>query len=302
MVSLHAGSPDPLLCRAWTQWAYNQFCDRRGWSHLRAQTNITANNQKTGVCGVTINSAAVAGGTLTFAATDVGRQFRLSSVPIYTIIAVSLAGGTSATLDRVYAEATDAAASATILDAYWTAPENFHRFIAVIDPQNKWKLRFWVTQDQLNSWDPGRMSTGNPYLLASQEYSPVPGFTGQARFELFPYQTAFRTYPVLYYRKPENMVDTQEIIGPLARRATEVLLDGALSRAAMWPGNNGAKNPYFNLQLAEAHRALFEEKITEITVVDDELYFESMPLTEFSYADFPWTASWLQSHEPYSIG
>lgn len=302
MVSLHAGSPDVLLCRAWTQWAYNEFCERRAWSHLRAETVITTNVQKTGTCIVTKGSATVTGGTLTFAATDIGRQFRVSSIPIYTIIAVDPAGATTATLERVYSEATTVGSTtAYILDAYVTMPEDFHRFISVLDPANQWRLRFWISQDLLNMWDPGRQSSSNPCLLASQAYSPVPGMTGQPRYELYPYQTGFATYPVWYYRKPENMLDSQEIIGPLARRAMEILLDGALSRCAMWPGTTTGKNPYFSLSLAERHEQLFEKKIQEVTVVDEELYYEAQPLSDFLYADFPWSASWLQSHEPYLI-
>jgi len=301
-VSLHAGTPDPLLCRVWTQWAYNQFCDRRGWSHLKANTSITVNNQKTGVCGVVQNSATVAGGTLTFAATDVGRQFRLGTIPIYTIIAVDVSGGTSATLNRVYSEATNAAVTAYILDAYVTMPEDFHRFISIVDPVNRWRLRWWIDSSYLDTWDPARQSTGNPRLLANMSYSPVVSLAGRPRYEMYPYQTGFRTFPVWYYRKGENLLDGQELIGPLARRGVELLTEGALSRCALWPGTQTQKNPYFSLSLAETHRKAFEQALSEIDVVDEELYFEGLPMTQFGYADFPWDASWLQSHEPYSIG
>lgn len=300
-VSAHASVPNPLLLRTWCQWAYNQFCDRRGWSHLKANTAITTNNQKTGTVTVTTGSATVTGGTLTFATTDVGRQFRLGSVPIYTIIAVDTSGGTSATLNRVYAEV-GGAVTAYVLDAYVTMPEDFHRFISVVDPVNKWRLRWWVDSSYLDSWDPGRMSTGNPRLLANMSYSPVVALAGRARYEMYPYQTAFRTFPVWYYRKPENLLDTQELLGPLARRGVEILSEGALSRAALWPGTDTQKNPYFSLTLAETHRRRFEEVLSEIDVVDEELYFEGLPMTQFGFADFPWDAAWLQSHEPSIIG
>lgn len=291
-----------MLCRAWTQWAYNQFCDRRKWSNLRAQTTLVTNVQKSGVCAVVQGSSTVTGGTLTFAATDVGRQFRLSTIPIYTIIAVDVAGGTSATLQANYTEVTNAAAAANVLDAYVTLPEDFHSFLSVLDPANQWKLRWWISSDLLDLWDPARQSVSNPVLLANQAFSPVPGMTGRPRFELYPYGIGFRTYPSWYFRKPQNLDDNETIVGPLARRATEILLDGALSRCALWPGTEGRKNPYFSMALAEVHRGLFEEKIVELTVTDEELYFEGLPLTNFGYADFPWTASWLQSHEPGIIG
>lgn len=290
-----------MLVRGWAQWAYNQFCERRGWSHLRAETSINVSNQKSGTCGVTQGSPTVTPSGMTFAATDVGRQFRVTSIPIYTIIAYSAGPGT-VTLNRNYSEVTLAAAGGTVLDAYVTMPEDFHRFISVLDPVNRWRLRFWVSQDQLNRWDPPRMSTGNARLLASNGYSPVAGQSSQPRYELYPFQTSARTYPVWYYRKPEVLGDDDYIIGPLARRSQEVLLEGILQRAAMWPGTEGRKNPYFNLALAGVHAAEFEKKLIEVAVQDDDLYFESMPLTEFPFADFPWDASWWQSHEPYIVG
>lgn len=301
LVQLHADVPDAMLCRQWTQFAYNRFCERRGWSHLRAETNITVNDQKTGTATVVKGSTTVTGGTLTFAATDVGRQFRISSIPIYTIVAVDTSGATSATLERVYSEASETT-TFTILDAYTTMPADFHRFISILDPSNKWRLRFWVSQDLLNAWDPGRQSTSNPVLVASNAYSPVSGFENCPRYELYPYQTAFRTYPVWYYRKPENLTDTQSIIGPLSQSGPEVLLTGALYWCSMWPGTAAKKNPYFGLANAKMYLDMFEDQIGRLTVQDEELYFEAMPLTQFNYADFPWTASWLQSHEPYIIG
>lgn len=300
-VSLHASVPDPLLCRAWTQWAYNRFCDRRGWSHLKVPTIVSVLDQKSGTATVTRGSATVAGGTLTFAASDVGRQFRLGTIPIYTIIAVDTSGGTSCTLDQAYAEV-GGTVTAQILDAYITVPEDFHRFIAFIDPVNRWQLRWWIDSSYLNLWDPARQSTGNPRLLANASYSPVPGMTGRPRFELFPYQTGARTFPAFYYRKPENLLDDQELIGPLARRGVELLTQGALARAARWPGTATQKNPYFSLSLASELERDFEQALTEIDVVDSEMYWEGMPLVQFGYADFPWDASWLQSHEPYTIG
>lgn len=301
--ALHAGVPDVMLLRGWTQWAYNQFCDRYGWSHLRTETSINVLNQHAGTCGVVQGSptVTVGTGTMVLVASDVGRAFRLTSIPIYTIIAVNV-GAQTATLNRNYSEATAAAAACTILDAYITMPEDFHRFMSVLDPQNKWRLRFWVSQDQLNRWDPGRTSTGNGRLLVNNGYSPVVADKGKPRFELYPYQTAARTYPTWYYRKPEILADDDLIIGPLSRRAQEILLEGALSRAAMWPGTPSAKNPYFNLQLAAAHEAMFEKKLNEVSVIDEELYFEGLPMSEYQEADYPWNAAWLQQNEPYMIG
>ena len=299
---LHSDVPDPMLWRGWAQWAYNEFCDRKSWSHLRASTTMLVADQKAGTVTVSQGSPTVVGGTLVFAASDVGRAFRLSSIPIYTIVAVSTAGPTSATLDQNYGEVSAVGTAATILDAYITMPENFHRFRAILDPINRWRLRWWIQQETLDKWDPARQSTGNPRLLANNQYSPVPGQTTRPRFELYPYQTAARSFPTWYYRKAETLADGDVLMGPLAARGMEILVDGILSRCALWPGTAGKKNPYFSPTLAETHRKLFEDKVADVFVQDDELYFETLPMADFGWADFPWDAAWLQSHEPWTIG
>lgn len=301
LAALHAPVPDPLLHRQWTQWAYNQFCDRRGWSHLRGETNISVTDQKSGTCGVTIGSATVTPSGMVFAATDVGRAFKVGSIPVYTIIGYTAGPGT-VTLNRNYSEATNAAAVGNVLDAYVTMPEDFHRFISVLDPVNRWRLRFWVSQDLLNKWDPSRQSSGTARLLADLDYSPVPAAAGQPRYELYPYQTTARTYPVTYFVKSAILGDDTPIIGPLSRRAPEILLNGALSRCARWPGTESRKNPYFNLALANELEKAFDKAVMEVTVTDQELYFDGLPMSDFMFADFPWDSNWLQSHEPYVIG
>lgn len=294
----HAGA---LLCREWVQWAYNEYGSYHAWGDLRVESVIAINDQKSGTCTVTKNSATVAGGTLLFAATDVGRQFRLTSIPIYTIIAVDVTGGTSATLNRVYSEA-NGVPTATVLDAYVTMPLDFARFYAVLDPANKWRLRWNLNQDFVNRLDPGRMATSNAVMLINQTPSPVAADAGKFRFEFYPYQTSARAYPLWYYKVAPTQGDDDTFTGVLATRAKDVLVEGALSRAALWPGTEGHKNPYFNLSLAQAHEARFLEKIAQLETKDDEIYFESCPIAEYPYAPFPWDAAYLQAHEPQMIG
>jgi hypothetical protein len=305
LVSLHADTPDPLMCRAWTQWAYNRFCDRRGWSHLRAETAISVGDQKIGICTVVQGSATVTGSIavdgMQFAATDVGRQFRLGTIPIYTIIAVSTTPPTSATLERSYSEPSGSP-TAYILDAYVTLPLNFHRFLSVLDPLNRWRLRWAISSQTVDRWDPARQSTGSPRLLANQALSPVVADLGKPRF---------RALSVPNLRACLSGVVLPQAGEPGGRRfdcrTTGAERSGgsarwALSRCALWPGTGVKKNPYFSPSLAQTHRGLFEDRLIEIAVTDENMYFEELPLTEFGWADFPWDASWLQSHEPYVIG
>lgn len=297
-VHLRVAAADPLLIREWVQEVYREACDKKLWSHQRVETAIVIKTQRTLTCTATLGSATVIASLDPFAATDVGRQIRISSIPIYTIIAVA-DDLTSATLDRVYSE-TSGAASFTILDAYWTAPADFWRFLVVADPTNKWKLKWWVTEDQLATRDPGRMSTGSPWCLVNQKYSPVPGQTGRARFEVYPYATSARSFIVTYYTKPVELADDTELIGPFAQ-AKGTLVEGALAKCALWPGTSTVRNPYFNLPLADQLERRFQEKLDQLIVKDEDLYLTSMPMSSYGWAPGPFDSNWLQNHVPETI-
>lgn len=295
---LRAPGVDPVLMREWVQDAYREACDHKMWSHQRTETAILVDDQKTGTVTVTKGSAVVAAGTMVFAATDVGRQFRQVSIPVYTIVAVA-GDFTTATLDRPYGEVSQTAGF-VVLDAYWTAPVDFWRFLVVVDPVNKWRIRWWVTEDDLNRIDPGRMSTGTSWALVSQTYSTVPAQVGQARFEIFPYPTTAKSYVCVYYNKPAVFAETDVLIGPFAR-SKDVLIEGALARAALWPGTSTVRNPYFNLNLADRLDKRFREKCQQLEVKDEDMYGTSMPFASYGFAAGPWDSSFLQNHELRTI-
>ena len=304
VAGLHCPLADPVLLRTWAQWAYNRACQRRNWSHLRTESLINVNDQKTGTVGVTVDSATVAGNGMVFAATDAGRQFRLASaLPIYSILTVSLAGATSCTIDQVFTGTTDPAASAVILDAYVTMPENFQQFLAVVDPVNKWRLRWGITEDEINRWDPGRQSSISPRCLVSQRYNVADTSNvttaPRARYEMWPYGTTKRSYPLLYKRKPEILDEESIFVGPFARRGFDIFLEGMLCRAALWPGLNGTdkKNPYFNLNLSANHEARFYDMLDELATDDEDLYPTWKVLVDYPLAQVPWDSNWMQSHD-----
>ena len=98
-----------MLCRAWVQQSYEMFCNQRSWSMLRADSQFVLNASKTGTVDVTKGSATVQNGTMAYATTDANRQFRISTGPVYTLIAATAA---SFTLDRNYGEVTAVATTA----------------------------------------------------------------------------------------------------------------------------------------------------------------------------------------------
>jgi len=300
-VLLRTPGADPLLVREWVQEAYEAACDAKVWSHQRVESSIIINDQHAGTLTATRGSAtiSVGAGTMVLVAADVGRQIRQASIPLYTIISVDTMAQT-AVLDRIYAETTGLQAF-TILDAYWTAPEDFWRFNAVLDPTNKWKLRWWITEDILNKVDPARQATGSPWLLASQAYSPVVADLGKPRYEVWPYCVSARSLYVMYYSKPTILSEDTPLIGPFSRGGKDLLVQGALARCALWPGTAALKNPYFDLRLAEMHEKSFQARLQNLESKDEDLYPTYLPMAEYTWSPYPLDSNYLQSHVPETI-
>lgn len=290
-VLLRVPMTPPFLAQEWVQTAYNQACTIRNWSHLRAETTLRTKAAVSGTAAVVQDSATVTGGTITFAASDVGRQFKVSSVPLYTIIAVDT-GLNQATLDRVYVEATDAAASAVVLDAFLTLPENFKTWGVVTDRARWWILHLWATEAELTRWDPLRTVGGPPRVLASKMLSPVAAQAGCPMFELWPYSLVEAYFPSIYYVKPGALTDATVFRGPFATR-TDVLIDAAMAECAKWPGPSAdRKNPYFDKALAERLDAHVQEELRKMEVADEDLYPTWLQPGRFAMA--PLDAAYLQ--------
>jgi hypothetical protein len=297
-VMLHAPLASPFLCRTWVQNAYNRLCDYDNWSWLRGESEFILNVSKSGTVSVTRSSATITGVTAgLFVAGDAGRQFRIGNGPPYSILSVD-AGANTCVLDRVYGDTTSATATATILDAYVTCPEDFSRFIAVLDPANSWRLYTNVTEKEINKFDPGRTSTGTPYCLASRRISTVTATLDRPQYELWPYCTTARRYPYYYIQRPATLTDTDDFTGPLRQR-TDILLLSALAEAAEWPGPAAdKKNPYFNLNLAAAKRMQFERELLTLSKADQELYMTWWDTADWNSWDFaPLDSKFLQNHD-----
>lgn len=294
MIRLHCPLAPTMLTRFWAQKAYSYVCNLRPWSFLRAESEFLLNAQKTGTVNVTRGSATVSGGTMAYASTDLNRQFRVGLAPIYTIIA---ADATSYTLDRVYGNTTATATSATVLDAYLTVPEDFQRFLAVLDVVNNWQLHLWVTEDELNAWDAQRSSTGTPWAVASRRLATAGTLSGRIQYELWPYQTAQKNYPFYYFRRPETLEDDDVFIGPLAQ-SSDILVSLGLAEAAKWPGIEGKKNSYFNLSLAAQYEKDARGDLDRLQVLDEEIYMTWLETTNMNRFPFaPIDAKFWQNHD-----
>lgn len=306
-VQAHCSLAPYLLARRWVLDAYRTAGTRRGgggWSFLRKEDTLMVSDQKTGTATLAgPTSRLVTGVTLTFAQTDVNRQIRFNfqtSRPPFTIHAVDLATNT-ATLDR--ATGFPAGTGDTvILDAYMTMPEDFAKFQDVLSPQNGYRLRTWITEAELNAWDARRQNSGQPWCVASYRPCDTPGLEGRQRYELYPYQTSQAAFPYFYYSFAVPPSDQSTFQGPLRQR-TDILLYGALAKAAGWPGDGERRNTFFNPNVALGYERLFNSELDRVEVKDEDIYPTWIPqINEMNLPYYPVDAAWLQSHGTEVIG
>ena len=293
-VRQHLPEAPPLLVRSWVEEAYRELSDQAAWGFLRAESEIIIDAQRSGTVDVTRKSATVTGVGLTFVSGDVGRQFRAgTNQPLYTISSVDT-GANTCELNRIYGGATESATSATILDAYVAMPADFQRPIAILDTDNGWQLHLWISEDELNAWDAQRSSTGTSWALVSRRFNS----SDRAEFELWPYQTSDKNYPLYYIKRPADLTDATAFLQPLASRG-DILKTGALWKASEWPGTSDFRNPYFNTVLAEMKKKQFMADIDRLMVLDQELYptwLETVSwINRMPFA--PIDAKFMQSHD-----
>lgn len=297
---------DVMLCRDWVQTAYNKVADWKHFSWLRSFGEILITAARTGVCEVTQGSTQVVPGTLTFSAADIGRQFRVGStgLPI-TVVALS---GANALLESPYQGTTSTTASAQILDAFVTMPEDFGHFIpgTVVDLTSQRRLCTWISDAELSIRDPARNSVAaaEPVALVTRKVvSQIAARRGRIEYELWPYVTLERRIQYYYIQRPAQLTDDDTFLGPLRER-TDILVTGALAECALWPGpDDSKKNPYFKLELQGRLRREFEEQLETLTSRDEEVFLTWWNTMGFDSTPWaPLDADWLQSHAALPVG
>lgn len=271
---LHVPDAPALLVRAWVQQAYAQITDARPWSWTLQAGQMTWGAARSFDVTATTGSATVTSAAL-FLATDVGRQFRVGTYPIYQIASIST-DLITATLTEPYYGMTSGAVTGQVLNAYATLPADFGTFTAVVDPVNQRWIPWWATQQEIDLLDPVRMATDSvPRLLAALALSPVTATDGRPQFEYWPKPTAAGALQYYARLRPAELADSAVFKGPLAHRG-DVVRTGALAQAAKWPGTRDRPNPYFNLALARQLDGDFVTAINQLDLRDDDLYQQSV--------------------------
>jgi hypothetical protein len=277
---------------------YRRIAERRIWSDLRGEGEFIINDAKTaGTVTMTRESATVTGSGTAFAASDVGRQFMVGNrAPVYSVSAVG--GATSLTLDRVFGDETDGPGlSYRILDAYVTCPSDFQHFIVVYDPKQNWRLRHFVTQDDVSRYDPARTSAGTPWALIDRRRSTLAATAGRAQFELWPYSVSERNYPFYYRQVVADLVDDSDTTIQSIRGDAVVI--GARADLTMWPGSVERPNPMYDKSGA-AYRvweAQFQDQVAELERADENTFMTWLSDQEWtSWPHAPLDARFLQNH------
>lgn len=287
LVWLHVPLAPSSLVQLWVQQAYNDLLGTRHWAFLRRETLYRTQDARTlSSCTFTQLSTGITSPGL-FVAGDVGRQIRIgtSGTPAYTIASVTNAN--AAVLTQAFAEATVTATTAQISDIYLTMPADFRSFEMVVDPTIQRPVAWWIARDRLDLFDPGRVSYDSRLrILASYQLSQVPSTVGQLQYEAWPHPTAAGTYVIKYFARSDSLADSDLFQGVLATK-TEAIMDGALARAARWPGTAQQKNPYFNLALSTQHQAKFAQAQQTLDIMDDDQYLldlQQVDLSKFGLA------------------
>jgi hypothetical protein len=295
----HCALAPALLTRAWVQNSANKIADRRPWSHLRGEGEIYLQPSRTGTVTLTQGSDLVAPGTLTFSAADVGRQLKVlgGGIPA-TVIAFA---APNAQIDRPWVEVTQAAATARVVDAYVTMPEDFGRFLAVVDPAAQWLIYHWVTEDELNFRDPGRQETGQTLVLASRRLASAPASVlGRVQYEAWPYADSARKLQYYYIKRGREYADDDFFEG-VFRHRPDILLLAALAEACEWPGAGDQRNPYFRLELADRKKKQLEAELEQLETRDEEIYMTWLETVSWinRYRFAPMDSNWIRAHDVY---
>jgi hypothetical protein len=144
----------------------------------------------------------------------------------------------------------------------------------------------------------GTYVSGDVFIIqaVSQTTSGVP------RYELWPRPiNAQYCYPFLYACKLPDLTDERPQLPDFIARRGDVLLEMSLGKAALFPGTETMRNPYYSLQTAQMHFGKAETLIYELEKKDDEtatkdLSFYTLPWAYGPYFD----GAWNQSHAIYA--
>lgn len=279
------------LAQEFVNTAYSRVIAGNRWSRLRGTSGfLIPDEYSTGTITLTNGSTTVTGSGTTFTSAMVGRQLMPSQKAPYLDIAAYV-GPTELTLATAWGGPTTSDVAYSIVGAYHAVPTDFLMFLSIVDVENNWKLHTNFLPEQIDLWDAQRTSTGNPWIIMPAP----PTSAGARRMEIWPRPSTEKYLPFTYIKKPALLSSPGDL--PIWPIRGDVLIEGALSEVARWPGLANQPNPYFSLQLHKEHEERFWREVWKCEVEDQEF-----AQTRVEYPDFygvmyaPIDASFIQAH------
>lgn len=283
----------PAIAQEFVNTVYSRLLDGWRWSGLRKSSEFIVPAPHTlGTANVTQNSASVVGTGTSWTSSMVGRQFFTGSqVPFYDIIALNVSSQTI-TLDRPYADPSNATSAYSIDLIYLVCPSDFSSFLSVVDLANNWKLHTNYLQEDIDLWDPKRTTTGTPKILAYATQDA----NGLRRYEIYPRVGSATTYPFRYTMRPALLALAGD--KPIFPIRGDVIREGALAELGLWAGTKDDPNPYFDPGLS-----FYKSREERFLRYKEEAEKEDQGISQnvVTYFDdlmpAPLDAAWLQTHD-----
>jgi hypothetical protein len=269
--------------------AYSRALAAHSWTGLRGESAFSIPAPyTTGTVTVTLDSSSVVGVGTTFTSAMTGRQLIVNgSAPFYTVTFVD---ATHLTLDRNYS-GTSETTTFEISLVYLTPQSDFLHFISVMDVANNWKLHTGFTQEQVDSWDTMRSSSGTPWILIPTTYDS----SGRPRYEVWPRATGAREYLYRYIKKPALLSANSD--RPIFPIRGDILREGALAEFSKWPGTSKLKNIFYDVGQFALHTAEFEKALSKARTEDQDIAQTAIRYDDWEGIPYaPIDAAFLQTH------
>lgn len=305
----HQSLLSPLLGQRLVNRAWRDIRDARHWSFqmangwLYSPAPVTAGSASVTQFSATVTLNATASTAVTGLTVPLisKRQFRALAGPIYSIVAVdfSIPTAVTLTLDRLYLEATNAAAAYSLtrifygppLDANGAEVTDFLRYRRVYDPVDAYNLTLDWSADELDYADPQRSSSGQPYIVATRGSDSAT----QPIYELWPSPFIERGYLVVYQRRGVDLA-TGDSLPPTV--SDELVLQRALWLSCQWaqtqtdPRFRGINWPF----IMQGHDIRYRELLKKAELQDEEQQIQNLLTPENSGQIFPVDSNFIQSH------
>lgn len=290
---VHAPNLPVPLAQEFVNTAYFRALGFSQWSQLRQNREFFyPDPYSTGTVSISQDSTIVTGAGTAFTAAMAGRQLIVNGqAPFLDISSVDSA--TQLTLTRAWVDDSVAASTYSINTVYVPMPTDFLSLGIVRDLALNWKLRTNISQEQLDTWDSKRTTSGTGWVFASTP----PLADGTVRYELWPRPGASKVFAYTYNRRPALLSAAGDI--PMYPVRGDAIREGALAELSLWPGpSKEDPNPYFDLNSHRIHEKRFWDRIFAIEREDQDIR-----QTNIQYSDFdtllwaPIDAAFAQNHD-----